>query len=193
VSTKRSSQRLQVDVQLVTVAGQRLGVKSGAALPRTLTLNPNFIAVSLARTECTTFLAHRHLGQSDSQPAAAMCKRLGAEAGAALLAVLRQEVGVIEAFTSALLQDAAFTGPPENHTPPFCWWTGPSGPPPPPPPRRCVSLWANIQALPVYCAQSHHHNMDVLSALCRAGFLPGDCTADPVLTLNSYKGSGCYR
>lgn len=45
-----------------------------------------------------------------------MCKRLGAEAGAALLVVLRREVGVIEAFTSALLQDAAFTGAPENLT-----------------------------------------------------------------------------
>jgi len=160
VSTKRSSQRLQVDVQLVTVAGQRLGVKSGAALPRTLTLNPNFIAVSLARTECTTFLAHRHLGQSDSQPAAAMCKRLGAEAGAALLAVLRQEVGVIEAFTSALLQDAAFTGPPENLTTACCRRTGPSGPPPPgavyhfgPTSRHCLYIARKVITTTWTCFQ----------------------------------------
>jgi hypothetical protein len=44
------------------------------------------------------------------QAGTATCKRLLVEAGAALLAVLRQEVGVMEAFTSVLLQDTAFTG-----------------------------------------------------------------------------------
>lgn len=46
------------------------------------------------------------------QAAMAACKRLILEAGAALLAVLRREVGVAEAFVSVLLQDTAFTGEP---------------------------------------------------------------------------------
>ena len=44
------------------------------------------------------------------QAAAATCGRLLVEAGAALLAVLRKEVGAMDAFVSVLLQHTALTG-----------------------------------------------------------------------------------